>query len=142
MISAFAKAHQVLGEPAYLAAATQAAEFLRRELYDPARGILYRSWLDGRGATEGFAEDYASVVQGLLDLYEAGFDLRWLQWAVELQATQDRVFWDEPGGGYFNSRADDASIVLRLKELRRGRAGARLDCGAESPAPRGLDGRR
>ncbi len=116
MISAFAKARQVLGEPAYLAAATRAAEFLQSELYDPARGILYRSWLDGRGATEGFAEDYASVVQGLLDLYEASFDIRWLEWAVELQATQDRVFWDESGGGYFNSRADDVSIVLRLKE--------------------------
>lgn len=116
MISAFSKAHQVLGDTAYLTAATRAAEFLRRELYDPARGILHRSWLDGRGATEGFAEDYACVVQGLLDLYEAGFELRWLQWAVELQATMDRIFWDEQGGGYFNSRADDASIVLRLKE--------------------------
>ncbi len=116
MISALAKAHQVLRDPAYLAMATRAAEFLQRELYDPARGILYRSWLDGRGPTEGFAEDYACLVQGLLDLYEAGFEIRWLHWAEALQATMDRIFWDEAAGGYFNSRADDASIVLRLKE--------------------------
>jgi uncharacterized protein YyaL (SSP411 family) len=123
MISAFAKAHQVLeaapsgGESGkFLTAATRAAEFIRRELYDAERGVLYRSWLDGRGATGGFAEDYACLVQGLLDLYEASFDVRWLQWAVRLQDTMDREFWDETGGGYFNSRADDASLVLRLKE--------------------------
>ena len=51
----------------------------------------------------------------LLDLYEAGFEIRWLQWAVQLQATMDREFWDD-AGGYFNSRADDKSLVLRLKE--------------------------
>jgi uncharacterized protein YyaL (SSP411 family) len=120
MISALAKAHQVLGtgagEPAYLTAAVRAAEFLRRELYDEARGVLHRSWLDGRGETEGFAEDYACVVQGLLDLYEASFEVRWLEWAVRLQETMDAQFWDERAGGYFNSRADDAALVLRLKE--------------------------
>ncbi len=123
MISALAKAHQVLeaGEGRgelrpYLTQAVRAAEFLRRELWDEARGVLYRSWLDGRGETEAFAEDYACLVQGLLDLYEASFEVRWLQWAVQLQATMDREFWDATGGGYFNSRAGDASLVLRLKE--------------------------
>lgn len=125
MISAFAKAVQALsgerqqgkGErEQFLQAALRAAEFLQRELYDESRGVLFRSWLDGRGATEGFAEDYAYLVQGLLDLYEAAFQIRWLQWAVTLQATMDREFWDEAAGGYFNSRADDASLVLRLKE--------------------------
>jgi uncharacterized protein YyaL (SSP411 family) len=93
-----------------------AAEFLQRELYDAGRGVLYRSYREGRGAAEGFAEDYAFLIQGLLDLYEASFELRWLQWAERLQQTMDAVFWDEAGGGYFNSAAGDASIVLRLKE--------------------------
>jgi uncharacterized protein YyaL (SSP411 family) len=116
MISALAKAHQVLGDADYLAAATQAAGFVARELHDAARGILFRSWRDGRGATEGFAEDYAFLVQALLDLYEASFELRWLEWAVQLQAKMDALFWDDAAGGYFNSSAGDASIVLRLKE--------------------------
>ena len=137
MLSALARAHQVLGPgplsvgsggrpdrhvaatpaPAtYLAAATRTAEFLQRELYDSARGVLYRSWREGRGAAEGFAEDYACLIQGLLDLYEAGFELRWLQWAEQLQQAMDARFWDAAHGGYFNSRADDPSIVLRLKE--------------------------
>jgi len=117
MISALAKAHQVLGDsPVYLARADRAMTFLQRELYDAASGRLHRVWREGRGATGGFAEDYAFVVQAALDLYEAGFDLRWLQWAEALQRKADELFWDENAGGYFNSEEGDPSIVLRLKE--------------------------
>jgi uncharacterized protein len=118
MISALARAHQVLGpgEGDYLATATRAAEFLQRELFEDERGVLFRSWRQGRGRTEAFAEDYAFLIQGLLDLYEAGFEVRWLQWAERLQAAMDTLFWDEKRGGYFNSATGDTSIVLRLKE--------------------------
>ena len=116
MISALAKGAQVLGEPAHLAAATRAATFIERELYDPATGLLYRSWREGRSNITGFAEDYAGLIQGLLDLYEAGFALHWLQWAVVLQEKMDGQFWDDVRGGYFNSRADDPMVIVRLKE--------------------------
>jgi uncharacterized protein YyaL (SSP411 family) len=132
MISALAKAAQVLGSGGesgekeraaageesarHVAAAVRAAEFVGRELFDPARGVLFRCWRAGRGPAEGFAEDYAYFIQGLLDLYEASFALRWLQWAEALQAKMDELFWDGERGGYFNSAAGDASIVLRLKE--------------------------
>jgi uncharacterized protein YyaL (SSP411 family) len=121
-ISALAKAHQVLessephGAHTYLAAAIRAAEFVERELYSAERGVLFRAWRKSRGTTEGFAEDYAFFIQALLDLYEASFELRWLKWAVALQAKMDELFWDAERGGYFNSAADDARIVLRLKE--------------------------
>ncbi len=79
-----------------------------------------RSWCEtiakGRSEVEGFADDYAFVIQGLLDLYEASFDVRWLQFAIELQETQDRLFFDEEGGGYFSGTGNDPSILLRLKE--------------------------
>ncbi len=123
MISALARAHQVLGaggDPRervdYLSAAVRAAEFVQRELFDADRGILFRVWRETRGEIEAFAEDYAFFVQALLDLYEASFDLRWLQWAEQLQAKMDALFWDEAHGGYFNSAEGDASVVLRLKE--------------------------
>jgi uncharacterized protein YyaL (SSP411 family) len=119
MISALARAHQVLGDDDgadYLGRAERAAEFVARELSDPTRQVLFRSWREGRGSAAGFAEDYAYFIQGLLDLYEASFSIRWLQWARELQGTMDRLFWDEVGGGYFNSAGDDPNIVLRLKE--------------------------
>jgi uncharacterized protein YyaL (SSP411 family) len=122
MISAFARGAVSPAEcladkrEFYRESAVRAAEFVRRELYDEDRGVLYRCYREGRGANEGFAEDYAYLVAGLLDLYEATFEVRWLQWAERLQQTMDALFWDEKDGGYFNSRADDASIVLRLKE--------------------------
>ncbi|MFZ5496239.1 MAG: thioredoxin domain-containing protein [Verrucomicrobiota bacterium] len=116
MISALARGAQILGEPERLAAATRAAEFIRRELYDAQSGLLYRSWREGRSDLPGFAEDYACLIQGLLDLYEAGFDHRWLQWAEQLQAKMDEFFWDAERGGYFNSRADDPTVIVRLKE--------------------------
>jgi len=117
MISALAKAHQVLGASSgHLAAAQRAAEFIRRELYDAASGTLFRTWRDGRGDTKAFAEDFAFLIQALLDLYEASFEIRWLQWAESLQTQMDAHFWDAHSGGYFNSAAVDQSLVLRLKE--------------------------
>ncbi len=116
MISALAKGAQVLGDTPCLQAATRATEFIRRELYDAESGLLYRSWCEDRSDIMGFAEDYAALIQGLLDLYEAGFDHRWLQWAERLQGKMDELFWDGKRGGYFNSRADDPTVIVRLKE--------------------------
>ncbi len=138
MISACARAHQILegvapstpsnggSDPSsratnetegnYLAAAVRAAAFVRRELFDAERGVLFRSWRRGRGAVAGFAEDYAFLIQGVLDLYEASFDIAWLQWAERLQERMDALFWDAARGGYFNSAEGDPTIVLRLKE--------------------------
>ena len=122
MISALARTHQVLvgtashQGTAYLTAARRAAEFIQRELFDEKRGVLFRSWRLVRGVNEGFSEDYAFLIQGLIDLYEAGFDVRWLQWAEQLQAKMDELFWDSDGGGYFNSAAGASDIVLRMKE--------------------------
>jgi uncharacterized protein len=116
MISAFARAAQVLDDAAYLDAATRAAKFLRSQLYDESRKVLFRNYREGRSAVEGFADDYAFLIQALLDLYEASFDIAWLRWAIELQETQDRLFFDEERGGYFNGAGNDPSILLRLKE--------------------------
>jgi uncharacterized protein YyaL (SSP411 family) len=116
MISAFARGAQVLDAPGYLEAATRAATFVRTQLYDESRKILVRNFREGRSEVEGFADDYAFVIQGLLDLYEASFNVSWLQFAIELQETQDRLFLDQERGGYFNGTGRDASILLRLKE--------------------------
>ncbi|MFI5337767.1 MAG: thioredoxin domain-containing protein, partial [Opitutales bacterium] len=117
MLSALTRAHQVLG-PAevYLAAATRTAEFLQRELWDAATGTLYRSWGAGRRSIPAFAEDHAALVQALIDLYEAGFEIRWLQWAEQLQSRMNDLFWDDESGGYFNSRVGDTSVIVRLKD--------------------------
>jgi len=116
MISAYARAARVLDEPRYLESATRAATFIRTHLWDESKKTLYRSYRDGRGDVEGFADDYAFVIQGLLDLYEASFDTEWLKFAVELQEMQDRLFFDEKSGGYFSTSGKDISVVLRMKD--------------------------
>jgi uncharacterized protein YyaL (SSP411 family) len=116
MISAYARAAQVMDDPRYLEIATCAANFLKTNLYDSSRKILFRSYRAGRSETEGFADDYAFVVQGLLDLYEASFDVTWLKFAMELQQTQDRLFFDEKNGGYFSTSGKEKNVFLRMKD--------------------------
>jgi hypothetical protein len=116
MVSAFARGAQVLDDVSYLETATRAADFIRKNLYDESRKILFRSYRDGRSQVEGFADDYAFFVQGLLDLYEASFEMRWLKVALELQGQMDALFWDQKGGGYFAVTGHDTSILLRMKE--------------------------
>ena len=116
MISAYARAAQVIDDPRYLEIATRSANFVRAKLYDPSRKILYRSYREGRSNVEGFADDYAMVIQGLLDLYEASFDVEWLKFAIQLQETQDRLFFDEKNGGYFSSSGQDKSVFVRMKD--------------------------
>jgi uncharacterized protein YyaL (SSP411 family) len=116
MISAYARAAQMLDEPRYLEIATDAAKFVRANLYDASRKLLYRNYREGRSDIEGFADDYAFVIQGLLDLYEASFDVEWLKFAMQVQETQDRLFLDEKNGGYFSTSGKDESVFLRMKD--------------------------
>ena len=116
MISAYARGAQVLNEPRYLEIATRAAKFLQANLFDPSRKTLYRNYRGGRSDIEGFADDYAFVIQGLLNLYEASFDVEWLKFATQLQETQDRLFFDEKNGGYFSTSGKDESVFLRMKD--------------------------
>ncbi|XP_076453674.1 spermatogenesis-associated protein 20-like [Babylonia areolata] len=128
MISGLARGGQVLGDPALTERAVKAAHFLQTHVYRSEDNTLLRSCytgLDG-GVTQvsqpidGFVEDYAFVIRGLLDLYEASLDARWLEWCQKLQAKQDELFWDVEGGGYFSSQDQDPSVVLRLKEFQDG----------------------
>ena len=116
MISAFSKAYQVLDDPAYLKAATEAAAFIKKELYNPDNATLIRNYREGASDIDGFVDDYAFLIQGLLDLYEASFDIGWIEWAQTLQSTQDKLFYDNESAGYFSATGKDPSILLRLKE--------------------------
>jgi uncharacterized protein YyaL (SSP411 family) len=112
MISGLAKAFQGLEESRYLEAAQRAGQFLQKNLYQHR---LLRSYRGTAGTTYGFAEDYAFLIQGLLDLYEADFDVRWLRWAGELQVQMNALFAD-PKGGYFSTEEGAPDILFRMKE--------------------------
>ncbi len=115
MISAFARAAQIFDDAIYLEVAESAAGFARTHLWDTARRTLARTFRDGKGS-DGFADDYAFMIAGLLDLYEACFDLRWLRFAIQLQERLDSLFWDNERGGYFSVTGEDASVLLRMKD--------------------------
>lgn len=117
MISAFARAYQQLGDGTYLERAEKAAEFLRAKMSDKDSGRLQRAYRKKAAGIEGFAADYAFLIRGLLDLYEAGFDTRWLRWALELQEQQNELFEDAENGGFFSHSGRDESVLLRTKDI-------------------------
>jgi len=116
MISAFAQAYQTLGDVRYLEAAEQAAAFVRDHLYNKKTRELLRRYRDGESAIAAYADDYAFLIQGLLDLYEASFDVSLLIWAINLQEQQNRLFLDKENGGYYETTGNDSTILLRMKD--------------------------
>ena len=116
MISALSRGSQALCEPKYLEAANRAKSFLHAHAYQPISGSLKRRYRAGSADIDGYLDDYTFLIQGLLDLYEASFDVRLLSWAIELQQTQDRLFWDQKQGGYFTTSGRDRSILMRTRE--------------------------
>ena len=115
MISALARAYQVLGDPSYRAAAEKSAEFLLRKLYDPKTKRLLRRYRASEARYDANLEDYAFFTMGLLDLYEAAFDVRWLKQAVELAERQDSLFYDGENGGFFDTTGKDTTLLFRNK---------------------------
>jgi uncharacterized protein len=116
MISAFARAGAALDEARYFEAAVGAAKMMESRSKGAEPHSLKRRYRQGEAAIDGFLDDYAFLIQGLLDLYEAAFEVHWLAWAVELQETQDRLFWDANAGGYFGTTGDDPSVIVRTRE--------------------------
>ncbi len=115
-ISAFARASQALGDSRYLAIARSAAGFVKDRLFDAASGGLRRRYREGESAIDGFLDDYAFLIQSLLDLYEAEFNFEDLEWAARLQEKQDELFWDGEHGGYYSTPATDSSLPVRMRD--------------------------
>jgi uncharacterized protein YyaL (SSP411 family) len=111
MISALARGFQVLGDERYREAAEQAAGFLLDTMVTPDG--LRRVYRSGQTATAGLLDDYAYLATGLLDLFEATGDPRWLTAADTLSAEMVAGFMDSEGHGFFYSRAGDAQLILR-----------------------------
>ena len=116
MISAFARAAQTLGEPSYLQAAQRAARFVLEKLCDSQNKTLLRRFREGEAKFAAQLDDYAFFIQSLIDLYETDFEFSWLSRAKELTETQNRIFWDQQGGGFFDNTGEDKSILLRTKD--------------------------
>jgi uncharacterized protein YyaL (SSP411 family) len=113
MISALSIVGTALEQPRYVEAAQKAARFVLDELR--IDGGLMRYHRDGHAVTRGFLDDYACLVAGLMDLYEASFDPHWLEEAVALAGRMMDLFEDKDGHGFFMTDSEGESLIVREK---------------------------
>jgi uncharacterized protein len=116
MISALAEAGAALPCDEYLDAAVACAEFVWRDLRDE-RGRLLRTYKDDRAHLAAYLEDYAYLVEALLTLYEATFDVRWFDAARTTADQMIELFADTERGGFFTTAHDHEKLVVRRKDV-------------------------
>jgi uncharacterized protein YyaL (SSP411 family) len=115
MLAIFAEAARVLGRDHYREVAERNAEFLLSELRT-SNGRLYHTWKAGVARFNGYLEDYAYLVEGLLELYQTTFDPRWYRAARELVEMMIEHF-GAPNGGFFDTSDDHETLIVRPREL-------------------------
>ena len=119
MIAALAKGAQALNEPKYTQAAMRAADFILNTLR-LKDGLLLKRYRQGEAAISGYLDDYAYFVWGLIDLYEATFEVKYLKIALELNKLMIEDFWDGKGGGFFFSGKRNEQLIAQTKEIYDG----------------------
>jgi len=119
MIAALAKASRVFKEPEYAGAAERAADFILNNLRDGDGRLLHR-YRDGQAGLTGNIDDYAFLIFGFVELYEATFDVRYLEKALDLNEIMIRHFWDDDKGGFFFAPDDGEQLLTRQKEIYDG----------------------
>ncbi|MGD2108671.1 MAG: thioredoxin domain-containing protein [Phycisphaerae bacterium] len=118
MIAALAKGARVLNEPEYADAAAKAASFVLEKLRN--NGRLLRTYRKGEARLTGYLSDYAFFVDGLLNLYEATFDPKWLADAVALTDKSIEFHFDKQGGAFFFTANDGETLIARSKNPHDG----------------------
>jgi hypothetical protein len=119
MIAALAKGGAVLEVPFYIEAAARATDFIFRKLRREDGRLLAR-YRDGEAAFPAYFDDYAFFTWGLLELYEASFDGKYLKEALELAGQAIGLFWDRESGGFFFYGEDAEQLIARPKEIYDG----------------------
>ncbi|HUF62900.1 MAG TPA: thioredoxin domain-containing protein [Verrucomicrobiales bacterium] len=119
MIAALARGGVALGDERYTEAARSAADFIAETLVD-SEGRLLKRYRDGEAGLPAHLEDYSFLVWGLIELYEASFETRYLAEALRLTDLMLERFWDEQGGGFFQTADDGERLILRGKDAYDG----------------------
>jgi uncharacterized protein YyaL (SSP411 family) len=128
LLVALAKASVEFHDPLLLQSAIQTLTYIKKHLYSAGDSKLLRQYRDTKAVTdiadktaaEAILSDYVWVIYGLLEVYQASNDAQWLEWAIALQEKQDDLFHDDVSGAYFESVADDASLLFRFKTIYDG----------------------
>lgn len=119
MIAALAKGAQVFDEPRYASAARRATDFILKNVRTSQGRLLHR-YRDGEAALPAHVDDYAFLIYGLLELYEATFEVYYLETALRLTEDLVRHFWDHENGGFYFTADDSERLLVRQKEIYDG----------------------
>jgi uncharacterized protein YyaL (SSP411 family) len=119
MMAAFSLASRILNNPEYARAAEKSAQFILTKMRDD-RGRLFHRFRDGELAVEAQAADYAFLIYGLLNLYQATFNLAYAEEAAALQEKMLQDFRDPDSGGFFSTANESEALPVRPKELYDG----------------------
>jgi uncharacterized protein YyaL (SSP411 family) len=119
MIAALAKGAQVFNEPSYAVAAKQAADFILKNVRTSEGRLLHR-YRGGEAALTANVDDYVFLIYGLLELYEATFELHYLETALGLDEELIQHFWNNDNGGFYFAADDGERLLVRQKEIYDG----------------------
>ena len=114
MLASFAEASAILDREDYRTVASANGHFLLSELQRD--GWLLRTWKDGQAKLNAYLEDYASLIDGLISLYEATGELEWIENAIALTGKMIDQFWDDEAGGFFFTGKNHEALIVRSKE--------------------------
>jgi uncharacterized protein YyaL (SSP411 family) len=114
MISAMSWGARMFGHARFSEAASRAARFILDGMRQDD-GRLWHSYKDGRARFNGYHDDYACVVNGLVDLYETTFERSWLNEAGALIEVMVDQFWDDDAGGFYYTGKDHEALIVRSK---------------------------
>ncbi len=116
MLAGFANAGAILERADFIETAEKNADFVLTKMRG-ANGELLRSWKDGTAKINGYVEDYANVANGLIELYQATGNLRWLREAKNLADKMIQDFWDETDGGFFFASKSGEKLIVQSKDF-------------------------
>ncbi len=119
MIAALAKSARIFNNMEYLAAAEKSAQFILENLKSADGNLLHR-YREGESVINGNLDDYAFFIWGLLELYEASFKTKYLEYAIELNRIILEKFWDNEVGGFFFTSTDSENLLIREKQIYDG----------------------
>jgi uncharacterized protein YyaL (SSP411 family) len=116
MLTGYAKAYRVFGDEEYLRSAEKNANFLLKNAVRKD-GSIWRNHKDGRSSINGFLDDYAFVISGFIELYQATFDEKWLHRAKDITNYTLDHFYDPLSGMFFYSHNEHSNLIARKMEV-------------------------
>ncbi|MFC2947304.1 thioredoxin domain-containing protein [Virgibacillus sediminis] len=118
MIASLAKAGKAFGNQQYIQMAKKALQFVEDKLFEGQR--LMARYRDGETKYKAYIDDYAFLLWGYIEMYEATFSADYLNKAGKLAAQMIELFWDKKSGGFYFSGRDGEQLIAEDKEIYDG----------------------